>query len=70
MILKQFLLFGGGAYYPAGGWSDFVDSFDSYSEAEEHIKKANADYKEKYPGTIGDMYDWHHIIDIGSHDPN
>jgi hypothetical protein len=31
--LKRFLLFAGVAYYPMGGWEDFIDSFDTLEEA-------------------------------------
>ena len=45
--MKKFLLFVGDAYYPEGGWNDFVDSFDSVEEA-----------KEKIPEDC----DWWHVI--------
>lgn len=51
--LKRFLLFVGGTYYPAGGFDDFVESFDTQEEAHEHIaSKCKND-------------DWAQIIDTG-----
>ena len=31
--MKRFLLFVGDTYYAAGGWNDYVDSYDSQIEA-------------------------------------
>lgn len=31
--VKRFVLFASEDYYPAGGWGDFVGSFDTYAEA-------------------------------------
>jgi hypothetical protein len=47
--MKRFYLFAGYNYYPAGGWDDFNDSFDSVDEA---IKIGK-----EHPG------DWYHVID-------
>jgi hypothetical protein len=48
--MKNFLLFAGHHYYPAGGWDDFIDSFDSLEEA-------------KAAG-LSDRGDWYHVIDL------
>jgi hypothetical protein len=32
-MLKRYLVFGFDNYYPSGGWSDFLGSFDSTAEA-------------------------------------
>ena len=50
--MKQFLLFAGDDYYPAGGWDDFIASFDLQKEAEDFMYQCNT------------RYDWYHIIDI------
>ena len=31
--MRRFLLFAYDAYYPSGGWSDFLDSYDTAAEA-------------------------------------
>lgn len=46
--LKRYLLFAGDIYYPGGGWSDFVGSFETIEDAREHLPE---------------FYDWHQIID-------
>jgi hypothetical protein len=45
--MKRFLLFTGDDYYPAGGWGDFQDSYDTLIEATS-------------AKTTGD---WWHVID-------
>ena len=37
--MKRFIVFGGECYYPLGGYSDYIDSFDSKSEAIDFIYK-------------------------------
>ena len=54
--MKKILLFAGMKYYPAGGADDFVDSFESISEAKDHILK-NAG-----------SYEWANIIDTETGD--
>jgi hypothetical protein len=34
--MKRYFLFVFASYYPAGGWDDFVESFDSIDEAKTH----------------------------------
>lgn len=46
-MMKRYLLFCGYDYYPSGGWSDFVGSYDSILEA--------------HRGMI--FKDWYHIVD-------
>lgn len=36
--MKRFIVFGGECYYPQGGYSDYIDSFESKSEALKFIK--------------------------------
>lgn len=48
--MKRFLLFAGADYYPQGGWSDLIQTFNSKEEALEY-----------YATTT---YDWFHIIDF------
>ena len=50
--MKRYLLFAGDKMYPAGGWNDFIGSYDTQAEAVKMIEE----------NTIG-LYEWHHIID-------
>lgn len=34
--MKRYMLLGYDQYYPCGGMNDFIASFDTYGEAEEH----------------------------------
>lgn len=56
VLVKRYLLFGGYAYYPRGGWSDLQGSFDSVEEA---VEAANAG--ESMIAKSG--YDWWQIVD-------
>lgn len=50
-MLKRYLVFGGSDYYPAGGWGDFQNSYDTLEEAQ-------------WPKNHwGDKYDWCHVYD-------
>jgi len=44
-VLKRYHIFCGGAYYPVGGWADFLGSVDSLEEVFSFVKqhKPNAD---------------------------
>lgn len=53
--MKRFLLFAGYTYYPAGGWNDFRDSFDTFDEGQEHLKKLTE--------ASGYTINWGHIVD-------
>lgn len=48
--LKRFLAFAYQRYYPAGGWDDFVGSFDSVEDAEacvaERLRQSDAQVEE------------------------
>jgi hypothetical protein len=45
--MKRYLLFAGYQYYPRGGWTDFIDSFDTKEEAFAETAR----------------YDWCHVVD-------
>ena len=47
----RYLLFAGDAYYPQGGWWDFVGAFGSVEKAKEA------------KGGVRRAYDWAHIVD-------
>ena len=40
--MKRYLVFAGATYYPAGGWDDFVQAFDSLEEATAFAKEQEA----------------------------
>lgn len=45
--MKRYMLFAGHDYYPKGGMDDLVDSFDTMSEAIQHVQNV----------------DWWHVLD-------
>lgn len=47
--VKRYVVFGSESYYPGGGWSDFVNSFDTFSEA---LECADGFWKQKHPEII------------------
>lgn len=51
--MKQYIVFAGSDYYPAGGWKDFKGAFNSIYEAKKFI---NA---EEFQGN-----DWWEIVDV------
>ena len=51
--MKRYLLFSGDVYYPAGGWDDLVDTFDTEKEAHEFGREL---YKRNN--------NWFHIVDL------
>ena len=51
---KRYILFAGEAYYPAGGWDDYIASFET-------LEEAKAAEKEKMKGY---QYDWSHVVDL------
>lgn len=53
-MLKRYLLFAGHNYYPNGGWSDFVCSFDSIEECQKHFDTDDS----LYP------FEWAQIVDV------
>lgn len=50
---KRYLLFGYETYYPTGGLSDLVGSFDTALEAVEEARKMKHDYYELYDRVMG-----------------
>ena len=54
-MLRRYLLFGGGFFYPLGGFKDLVDSFDSIDEARGMVP---------LPGAHQDY--WYQIVDLES----
>ena len=55
--MKRYLLFAGTNYYPAGGWKDFRDSYDSLAEA----MKCGEEFTIE---PTAPLYDWWHIVDL------
>jgi len=49
--MKQYLLFGFDQYYPRGGWSDLLGSFDTLEEAKGAVGKQG-------------RWDYYQIVDI------
>lgn len=47
--VKRYVVFGSESYYPGGGWSDFVNSFDTKEEA---FKCADDFHLKKHPEVI------------------
>lgn len=54
--MKRYLIFAGNDYEAAGGWDDFIDSFDVLDLAIQHARRSM--YKHKRGGN-----DWVHIVD-------
>lgn len=52
--MKRFMLFAGMHYYPAGGWDDFVDSFDTVEDAVAH------------PKIVSEYWDWWQVVDTAT----
>ena len=44
MILKKYILFGYDQYYPNGGLTDIIDSYDSLAEATSIAKNESCDW--------------------------
>ena len=38
---KRYLVFGYDAYYPMGGWNDFIGVYETLEEAKENTKNTN-----------------------------
>lgn len=53
--MKKFLVFAGYAYYPAGGWDDFVGDADSLEEAKTLARDTVSKYETSKP--------WWHVAD-------
>lgn len=54
--MKRFLLFGGSIYYAAGGWKDFVGSFDR-----EHDARRAAE--QRHALDARGEFEWYHVVD-------
>jgi hypothetical protein len=54
--MKRYLVFFGQAYYPSGGWADFIGDFDDIEEA-----KRKAEKEVKARGSYVDA--WAQVID-------
>lgn len=57
--MKRYLLFAGDEYYPAPGWHDFKNSYESVEQgkaAGENFISENAVYQ----------FDWFHIVDAST----
>jgi hypothetical protein len=54
MAIKKFHLFAGCQYYPEGGLSDYIGSYETEKEA--LIEATNGEY-------VGDQYDWWEIAE-------
>ena len=52
--VKRFVVFAYGTYYPAGGWSDHVGSYDTVEEAREAARYQREELRN----------DWTDIIDL------
>jgi hypothetical protein len=55
-VLRRFILLGGDTYYAAGGFNDFISSFDSLDDA-----VAEARLRESFRSI--DSFDWWHVWD-------
>ena len=57
--MKRYLVFAGYGYYPAGGWDDFREAYDTLTAAlqgEERLKQPISLFKSRY--------DWAHVVDL------
>lgn len=54
----RYLVFGGEAHYPEGGWRDFLDSFESRDAATKFI-----DHVISLPEFSDGAMDWAHAVD-------
>lgn len=59
-LSKRYWLFAGDSYYPGGGFSDFVDSYDTMEEATVEAKSLRMEFGPSYTPK---KYDWYHIFD-------
>lgn len=58
--MKQFILFGGTAFYPEGGANDFVAWFDDVDEAITHAQELQGRYYDKYDSDI----EWWQLVRV------
>jgi len=52
---KRFLVFGCDKYYPLGGISDLIGSFDTIEEAREAVKEDSSDFWDIYDRIEGEI---------------
>lgn len=52
--IQQYILFAGWSYYPGGGMEDYIDSYDTFEEA----NAFGVELKQ------GRGYDWFHVLDL------
>lgn len=65
--MKRFLLFAFDAFYPAGGWSDFVRAFETREEADAHLAARVVDGRLTEPrGDSRGYLEWEHwqLVDL------
>lgn len=51
--MKRYLVFGSSIYYPAGGWEDFLEAYDTLEQAQAR--------KDAYEAES--QYQWSHVVD-------
>ena len=57
--MRRYLVFAGDTYYPAGGWDDFYESFDTLTDALDGLIHASKDWGQivdSQTGTIVKRY--------------
>jgi hypothetical protein len=58
-MLNKYLVFAGLTYYPKGGWDDFVESYSTLEEIQQHFI-----YDGEFENTVNSFcYDWLEIVD-------
>ncbi len=66
--MKKFLLIAGQDYYPGHGTNDWIGTFETREEAENHITKTSFEYKGRlvfsYKVNNIDPVDWYDIVDL------
>lgn len=55
----MYALFAGENHYPAGGWDDLVDVFDTAEAAVERAEQG-------WNNNESTPYDWYHVVDLVS----
>jgi hypothetical protein len=50
--MKQFLVFAGESYYPAGGFKDYASAHETFAEAQAARQQCHS------------RYGWSHIVDL------
>lgn len=60
--MKRYLLMAGANYYPGAGTSDWIECYETQSEAQEKVQEAS-ELNCKYQ-INNCRYDWYEIIDL------